>query len=312
MTVTVLVSGGLGYLGGRLLLHLRAAGHVRLRASTRRPPATTASWTEGIELVQAELTDAHALARACEGADAVIHLAALNAAAAAADPQSAIRINIDGTRLLLAAARQAGVRRFVYFSTAHVYGAPLEGDLDENTPAANPHPYAATHRRAEELVLSAPLRGLVFRLSNSFGAPADSSANCWALLVNDLCRQAATKGSLTLNGTGLETRDFVPLSDVVRAVSFFLDQSDAMWGNGLFNLASGATTTTLAMAERIAARVREVLGIIPSIAHRPIVSAPPRPFRIIISKLRAAGFEPRGDADKEIDATLRLCHQAFR
>ncbi len=159
MSETVLVTGGLGYLGGRILGHLEASGKYDLRVSTRCPPEDRPAWTGSIQVVQADLLVEDALAGLLDGVDVVLHLAAMNARDCAADPERARMVNVVGTGKLLAAAEKAGVRRFVYVSTAHVYGAPLLGEISEETVPRPVHPYAITHRAAEELVWPRGSRG---------------------------------------------------------------------------------------------------------------------------------------------------------
>ena len=151
--------------------------------------------------------------------DTVIHLAALNEWDSVKFPSEAIRVNVDETRIILENSISAGVKRFIYFSTAHIYGAPLTGEVSETSLPRPVHPYAITHRAAEDYVLAASssqkrINGIVLRLSNSFGAPVSADVNRWTLLANDLCRQAVEKGRLKLNSNGCQYRDFVCLTDV--------------------------------------------------------------------------------------------------
>ena len=312
MTETVLVTGGLGYLGGRLLAHLKGTGRYRLRASTRRRLAARPGWAGNFEVMEADLLDGAALTRLCRGTGTVIHLAALNAKECAADPGRAQRVNVEGTRLLLGAASAAGVKRFVYFSTAHVYGAPLQGTIDENTSPDPKHPYATTHLEAEELVRASGLDGLVIRLSNAIGAPMDSAADCWMLLCNDLCRQAVTARELVLRGDGGDRRDFVALSDIGRAIEHFLALPAVAWGQGLFNIGGGKSRSTMKMAERIAGRCGAVLGFTPPVRRE---TAPQErnktPLDYRIDRLLGTGFQLENDLDEEIDATLLLCGRDF-
>ena len=104
MSETVLVTGGLGYLGGRILGHLEASGTYTLRVSTRRPPQDRPAWAGGMQVVRADLLDDGALAAICDGVDAVLHLAAMNARDCAADPERA-------RQFLLATSMIASVRR---------------------------------------------------------------------------------------------------------------------------------------------------------------------------------------------------------
>ena len=91
-------------------------------------------------------------------------------------------------------------------------------------------------------------------LSNAYGAPADKDVNCWMLLVNDLCRQAATAVKIVLHSTGLQKRDFIPLHDVVRAIYHFIECPFDKSGDGIFNLGGEATYRISDLAELIAER----------------------------------------------------------
>lgn len=313
MSVSLLVTGGFGYVGGRLLTSLRDRRSHDLRTSTRRPASQWPAWADGIRVIQAGLDDPAGLDRLCEGVDTIVHLAAMNAGACAADPEQAREINVEGTRRLIGAAERANVRRVIYFSTAHVYAAPLVGRITEAEATTNTHPYAATHRAAEEVVLgSAAVRGLVLRLSNAFGAPADSAADCWMLLVNDLCRQAVLDRRLVLRGSGVDRRDFITMEDVVAAVCHFLDLPDSALGDGLFNLGRGQSRSTLDMAELVAGRCESVLGYRPPVscqASPPDRLPPDLDYRI--DRLLETGFVPVDDAVSEVDATLALCREGL-
>lgn len=314
MNNPILITGGLGYVGGRIARALIERGES-LVLMGRRDPALAPAWTRPARMVQADLADPDFdLSGVCAGIDTVLHLAALNEIDCARDPVAALDVNGIGSLRLLRASEQAGCRRFVYFSTAHVYGAPLAGRLDETTLARPQHPYAITHRVAEDFVLAAhdrkALQGLVLRLSNGIGAPADAGADRWTLLGNDLCRQAVRDRRMVLRSSGLQPRDFIGLSEVARAIGHFLDTPD--WGDGLFNLGLGRSALVLDMVSLIAERCQEVLGFTPAIdkpAPMPGEVAPVLDYRV--DKLAATGFTPRDVLTQEIDATLCFCAKAF-
>ena len=117
----------------------------------------------------------------------------MNAQDCDADPVAAFQVNGVGSARLRLAANRAGVRRIIYFSTAHVYRSPLVGTITEDCRTLNLHPYAKSHLAGESALYSYPdLTGpetLVLRMSNAFGAPLHPSANCWGLLANDLCNK---------------------------------------------------------------------------------------------------------------------------
>lgn len=316
MTTTVLITGGTGYVGGRIVRRLAQRSDLRLRIGARQTTESLPAWLAPADRVHLEMTSTESLAEACSDIDCIVHLAALNEIDSAADPEKALLVNGFGTLKLLQAAEKAGVRRFICVSTAHVYGAPLSGVISEQTLPRPVHPYAITHRTAEDFVLAAHDRkimtGIVLRLSNGFGVPADSAVNRWTLLVNDLCRQAATAGVLTLTSSGLQRRDFVTLEDVARAVEHVLFLENPLCGNGLFNLGGENSLKVIEIAEIIAGRCLAVLGYTPEIC-RPLPTAveTSADLEFSITKLSLSGFRLTGNMNDEIDATLLLCKEAF-
>jgi len=314
MTRDIFITGGLGYVGGRVARHLAASPALQLRLTSRKPAACAPAWLARGKVVGWDTADdATAL---LAGADTVVHFAALNEIDSARDPVKALQVNGNDTVRLLLAAQQAGVRRFIYFSTAHVYGAPLAGDISECTLPRPVHPYAITHKVAEDFVLAAhdqgKIEGVVLRLSNGFGAPIEPEVNRWTLIANDLCRQAVTTGKLVLKSSGLQRRDFVTLADVARCVEHFITLPGDRLQDGLFNLGGECVLSMFELATIVAQRCKAVLGFLPPIerpAPAPGETAPDLLYDI--DKLKATGFSPAGGVADEIDATLLLCRDAF-
>lgn len=315
MKPNILLTGGLGYVGGRVARHLAASSQYVLKLGARRDMPTPA-WLRDGAVVRMDVLDEATLEQACRGVTHIVHFAALNEIDSASDPQQALLVNGLGSLKLLRAAIRAGVRRFIYFSTAHVYGAPLAGTLTEETLPRPQHPYAITHRTAEDFVLAAhdkqEITGLVVRLSNGFGAPERAEVNRWTLLTNDLCRQAVVDRKLVLKSSGLQSRDFITLEDVARAVQHLIGIPGEACGNGLFNLGGENALRIIDVAERIAARCEAVLGFRPQVQRpqpAPGETTPALAYRV--DKLKSTGFALLSNMDAEIDATLRLCQLSF-
>ena len=313
--MNILITGGTGYLGGRIADHLKNAcgGGIYLTALETSPPLP--SWTEDFEILQMDLLDDRSIAGCFEACDfdAVVHLAAVNEIDSMKDPELAIDVNTKGAFDLLRIASARGATRFIYFSTFHVYGNTASGVINENSPARPHHPYAITHRAAEDFVRCfaryRDMQTLVLRLSNGYGYPMDTCVNRWTLVFNDLCRQAVTTGKIVLTSSGRQHRDFIALSDVARAVEHFLGADDK-WGDGLYNLGGNCSMSILEAAERIAGVYAETLP-----QARPVIQTAPggsadeafEPVRYDISKLLETGFALTGDMDAEIRGTLELC-----
>lgn len=314
MTTKVLLTGGLGYLGGRVAQTLVAAGHD-VACGSRRKDASSPAWLPQMRIIPLDWNSSASLIEACSGVDCVIHLAAMNEIESAKDPIAALQMNGVASTMLLQAAINASVPRFIYFSTAHVYGAPLQGSIDEQTLPRPQHPYAITHKVTEDFVLAAhdqkKIEGIVFRLSNAFGAPATPEIDRWTLLVNDLCRQAVTTGQLKLLSAGTQLRDFITLEDVARAVLHVMRLDNRSLADGLFNLGGENSSSIVAMTRLVAGRWRALTG-------RDIEIIRPEPsggenttLNYSGKKLKATGFGLTSKIDEEIDATLRLCLNAF-
>jgi nucleoside-diphosphate-sugar epimerase len=149
------VTGGSGFIGGRLIERLLADGH-EVRALARSQSAAERVRARGAEPVEGDLADPAAMRAGAEGCELAFH-----AAATLGDwgtPEEFERGNVDGTRNALRACAEAGVRRFVHVGTeaALLAGRPLV-DVDETAPLRPDSPalYGATKARAEQAVLAA-------------------------------------------------------------------------------------------------------------------------------------------------------------
>ncbi|HVM55841.1 MAG TPA: NAD(P)H-binding protein [Gaiellaceae bacterium] len=151
--MTVLVTGGTGFVGGHVVHALRARD-VPVRALVRDPARAPRLGAWGVELVRGDVTDAASLAAACEGADAVVHLVSI----ITGKPADFERVMAQGTRDLVAAATGAGVRRLVLASAL---------GLDERSRGAVP--YYAAKWEMEAAVRESGLEHVIFRPSFVFG-----------------------------------------------------------------------------------------------------------------------------------------------
>ncbi|MEE9604561.1 MAG: SDR family oxidoreductase [Candidatus Scalindua sp.] len=312
----ILITGGLGYIGGRIGSYLKEKApdsHIFLttRDGNRRPP----SWTDKFTVLQMNLLDEDSIADCLENRsiDVIIHLAAVNEIDSMKDPESALEVNTQGTYRLLNIANKK-INRFVYFSTFHVYRETFGSVITEETPTRPFHPYAITHRAAEDFVTFFnrynKMKTLIFRLSNGYGYPMDMDINRWTLVFNDLCRQAVTSGRIVLKSSGKQHRDFISLHDVARAVYHFLFDVPDKWGDGLYNLGGNCSMSILDVANKISdvyktKYKKEILEI--QTGQNGRVSITTEPAKYSIDKIAEAGFTLKGDMISEIERTMHAC-----
>lgn len=302
-------------MGGRVARHLQEAGHTVILGS--RQAAGSPEWLSEARVVRLLWEDSAALERACKGVDIIVHAAGMNAQDCATDPVGALAFNGVATARLVVAATRSSVKRFIYLSTAHVYGNPLVGTITESTCPNNLHPYATSHIAGEQAVLRAnergQIEGIVLRLSNAFGAPAHKYVNCWMLLVNDLCKQAVQTRKLVLQTNGLQQRDFIGINKVCRVTERLAVGNSVNMQPTILNVGFGVSLSVLAMAQLIQQRCTQVLGFEPVLQRvQDETDEPHRMLSYQIDKLDALGIKFYFlENMSEIDSLLLFCQSTF-
>ncbi|HEY0416677.1 MAG TPA: NAD-dependent epimerase/dehydratase family protein [Gaiellaceae bacterium] len=247
----VLVTGGSGFIGSHVVDRLQARGHLPrifdLVPSPHHGPE--------VETVLGDLCDPELSRFAMDGCDAVVHLAAMaDVDAVALDPTRTDRVNTHGTQVLLEAARDVGVRRFVFASTIWVYGdAAGPESVDEDTPLGLPrHFYTATKIAGEMYTASyGELYGLEWTILR-FGIPYGPRARPTAV-VPAFTAKALAGQPLTIAGDGTQSRRFVYVEDLADGVALALAPDAA---NRVYNLVGRENTSVRAIARTI----RDIIG----------------------------------------------------
>ncbi len=213
----VLVTGGSGFIGSHVVDQVMAAGH-----EARNFDLYVSPYLNGhpFENALGDLRSEDDVRAAVSGCDVIIHLAAMaDVDQVAKDPTRTEQVNARGTHVLLEAARQEGISRFVYASTIWVYGdATGPEQIDEDTPLPLPkHFYTATKIAGEMYVRSyGELYGLehtILRFGIPYGPRARPTAVVPAFVAKALGGQP-----LTIAGDGTQSRRFVYVEDLAAGV----------------------------------------------------------------------------------------------
>ncbi|MGI8980339.1 MAG: SDR family oxidoreductase [Pirellulaceae bacterium] len=218
-----LVTGGAGFVGSHLVQALLARGdRVRVldNVSTGRKENLADIW-DRIEFAQGDITDAAAVQKAVAGADFIFHQAALASVPRSIDaPLETHAACTTGTLLLLDAARQASVKRFIYAASSSAYGnqpTPVKRESDLPSPLS---PYAAAKLAAEHychaFYHSYGLETVSLRYFNVFGPRQDPSGP-YAAVIPLFIQSLLAGKSPTIYGDGRQTRDFTYVGNVVQA-----------------------------------------------------------------------------------------------
>ena len=220
MAQTVLVTGGAGFIGSHLSDLLCASGfNVRVLDNLsfgRR------EWVpQHAEFIQGDITDLSTCQRACRGVDGVFHAAAMSRAAPSLEAiDSCTRQNITGTQNMLLAARDAGVRRFVYSGSSTYYGNQ-PGPHREDMPPQFLNFYALSKYVGEEYcqlfdrAFNMPI--VVLRYFNVYG-PRQPQSGAYALVLGIFLNRWRNKQTLEIHGSGEQRRDFIHVRDVAACI----------------------------------------------------------------------------------------------
>ena len=241
----VLVTGSSGQLGSyvcELMAGTHAVSGLDLRAS---PYPSTERLT-----VQGDIRDAAAVSRAVADIDAVVHCAAqVSVERSIEDPATDAQTNVLGTVNLLHAASRAGVKRFVYVSSAAVYGDPKRLPIDEGHPTDPMSNYGASKLAGEKFTLSyghtTDMEVVVVRPFNFYSPRADPSSPYSGVITKFVERVKKGEPPI-IEGDGKQTRDFIHAKDVSSMI-VSLVEAEGVSGKVL-NCGSGEPTSILKLA----------------------------------------------------------------
>jgi UDP-glucose 4-epimerase len=303
----VLVTGGAGFIGSHVAeAYLRRGDEVvvldSLSSGKREnvPP--------GAELVELDIRDPGAARLIRERRFDLInhHAAQMDVRVSVADPRFDASVNVDGLLNLLEAAREAGVGRFLYVSSGGVvYGEPEVRPTPETAPKLPESPYGVTKLTGEQyLYYYHRVHGLEYaalRYSNVYGPRQNphGEAGVVAIFSSRLLRG----DSVTIFGTGEQTRDYVYVEDVV-AANLALSDAALPRARSLderaFNVGTGVETSVKELAETLI----RISGTAARVEH-----APPRAGELLHSSLdtahlRSLGWEARTGLDAGLRATF--------
>jgi nucleoside-diphosphate-sugar epimerase len=301
-----LVTGGAGFIGSSIAEALLAAGDtVRILddfSSGRRENLQTLPGR--YELIEGTIVDPEAVARAMRGVEVVFHEAAIASVfRSVVEPQATMLVGVQGTTVVLDAARHAGVRRFVLAASSAAYGETPTSPKVETMAPEPLSPYAVSKLTCEQMMrVYAGLYGLEtvsLRYFNIFGPRQDPKSE-YAAVVPKFVTAALRKERPTVFGDGEQTRDFCFIDNAVRANLLAAATSRKLTGE-VVNVACGQRTSL----NQLLALIGELVGVRLDPDHRP---ARPGDVRDSLADVTAArellGYEPQVDVREGLRRTI--------
>lgn len=295
---TAIVTGGAGFIGSHLVDALLAE-NVSVRVidnySTGRPE-NLAHVAGQVDLVEADFAKSGSWQKLFQDVDWVFHLGALaDIVPSIQRPTDYFQANVDGTFNVLEAAKNAGVKRFVYAASSSCYGIPEKYPTSEGAEISPQYPYALTKRLGEELVMHWAqlynLPAIALRLFNVYGPRSRTSGTYGAVLGVFLAQKLANK-PFTVVGDGTQTRDFTYVTDVANA---FLTAAKSSACAEIFNVGSGETVSVNRLVELLG-------GEVTYIPKRP--GEPDCTYADITKIRRDLKWQPKVDIKQGVDNVL--------
>jgi UDP-glucose 4-epimerase len=252
---TVLVTGGLGYIGTYVVRDLLSRGW-KVRAfdnfyRCERSVVAEFASSDNVEIIEGDVRYAHTVEAAVQGAEAVVHLAAVCMNKSIADPSESLDVNLMGTQNVLDASARAGVRRIVYASSASVYGNPTTLPMRETDKTAPITPYCIAKLAGEQMLdfygQRSGMSWLALRFFNVYGEAQPTDAYYTSVVLTFLRRLALNEPPI-IDGRGEQSMDFVHVRDVASAVGLAVD-SDAT--AQALNVGTGRQTTIAQLADHL-------------------------------------------------------------
>lgn len=259
---TVIVTGGAGFIGSHTVDRLVAAGCrvivVDNFSSGRMRNLRHWAKHPNVVVVCADIADGlfaplDAVTNASGSVEGIIHLAAQTAVQRSLlNPLADIRVNCAGTAQVLEYARCKKVRAVVFASSAAVYGDDAPAPTSETAPQKPVSPYGINKLASEHFLrcyhVTHGLTTTAFRFFNVYG-PRQDQNSYYSGVISIFARQALQNDTLTIFGDGQQTRDFIFVDDVARALVFTC--LNISGDNGAINLGTGRETTIEALAHQL-------------------------------------------------------------
>ncbi len=251
-----MVIGGAGFVGSHIVDQLLAEQPAEVIVYDNFVRGTRANVQQAaadprVRVVDASITDLPTLRREMAGVDGVFHLAALWLGECVDTPRAAVDVNIVGTFNVIETARDLGVKRVVYSSSASVYGDAISVPMTEEHPFNNRTMYGATKIAGEQMFRAiyeqTKLPYVGYRYMNIYGPRMDYKGTYVSVIMRVLDRIAEGKAPVIF-GDGSQSYDFIYVTDIARANVLGMKSEVA---DEFFNIGMGVRTTINEMVDML-------------------------------------------------------------
>jgi len=303
----VLVTGGAGFIGSNLVKELLLNKNIEVRVLDDLSNGSKQNLDpniEKIDFIKGSITDNTIVDKACKDIDIVFHLAAkISVEDSIKNPQSTNFVNVDGTLNLLMAANKHRIKKFVFSSSAAVYGCTDRVPTKETTTASPESPYALQKYVGEKYCRYFSqyygLDTVCLRYFNVYG-PHQQESGGYAGVIYKFIKSTIAGQTINIEGDGEQTRDFVFVEDIVRA-NMAIANSQEKHNGKVYNVGTGKETSINGLYKSIKAVSNSNLNAQHSEQRSGDIKRSCADITLIKNEL---GFEPRSSLDDGLKKTI--------
>jgi UDP-glucose 4-epimerase len=260
MKKTIVITGGAGYIGSKLIDKLISGGMRvvvidNLSYGSQKNINDKAVFYK-LDIMSPEIFDI----LKTEKPDVIIHLAASkDVASSLKNPVEFTRINILGSVNVINCAYQLGIKKIIFTSTAGVYGNNLNGEKQKESQATNSSsPYAWTKLAIEEYITymnkNCGMNGIILRFANVYGLGGISQ---YKSVVNIFVDKLINNQNIIIHGDGKQTRDFIYIDDLIDLCKLLIDSDPIIINESpIFNVSTGIEVSIMQLLETILRSVK--------------------------------------------------------
>lgn len=244
------VTGGAGFIGRHLVDSLLREGHSVTVFDISSKSSAESKLDTSVKVIKGDIKDYEVLSNSLKSHDGVIHLAArISVLESISDPELTNSVNVDGTVNLLHACAEKNIKRFVFASSAAVYGESRDLPISESSHINPLSPYGASKVAAEYYIKAFSnyfdMNSVILRVFNVYGK---GQSDEYAGVITKFVDRILDNKNPIIYGDGSQTRDFVYVDDVVEAFSCAIKNIDGKCGQ-VYNIASGKFVSIKELAD---------------------------------------------------------------
>lgn len=261
--MNVIILGGAGFIGKHLAKSLLNRGFfvtIFDNFSNSTKNSTTSLVNSGARIIEGDITNLQSIINATKKQDYVIHLAAkISVEDSIKNPSETFHINVEGTKNVLKACKENHITKLIVASSAAVYGESMKDTkLSEESKTSPISPYgqskAIMEQEIKKFAAKHEIKCVILRFFNVYGV---GQSNEYAGVITKFIKNIADDKPLEIFGTGMQTRDFVAVQDVVEAIHNAMINGQSK----IYNIASGKAITVKELAETMISLSNKKLDI---------------------------------------------------